>query len=320
MIKFTLFTLIILLIGVIATSYYVNKEGFDNISNSTPRVTVTTNIDDVFLNINANTTDGSTIYGAKILYNSSTPVLSPGQSTDSTLAFNLVISPTPFTIYNKPLSFFQKGFKYYIVTNDVSSYVEGTTPLLGSFIFNNSSSPSSPAVAPSVPSAPSAPSVPSIAPSAPSNPFAPFIPTSPTIPVAPSAVPSAVPSVAPSVAPYVPASRELLPGQQSEIVISGSGFDAMTLQQKSEILKDVQQLIKNELISQRQTTPINSDSTANTDDSESTQQGKEFNKSCKKNCEGPCPRNKDGTCPPVPDMSQYIRKDQIPCWNCTLDY
>jgi hypothetical protein len=23
-------------------------------------------------------------------------------------------------------------------------------------------------------------------------------------------------------------------------------------------------------------------------------------------------------CPKCPDMSQYIRKDQIPCWNCTL--
>ena len=93
----------------------------------------------------------------------------------------------------------------------------------------------------------------------------------------------------------------------------------MTLQQKSELLKDVQQLVKNEIISQRQTTHINNNS-SNAGDSESTQQGKEYNKSCKKNCEGPCPRNKDGTCPPVPDMSEYIRKDQIPCWNCTLDY
>lgn len=116
-----------------------------------------------------------------------------------------------------------------------------------------------------------------------------------------------------------PPANTAVSGQESEIVISGSGFDAMTLQQKSEILKDVQQLVKNEIISQRQTTPINTN-LSNTDDSESTQQGKEYNKSCKKECEGPCPRNKDGTCPPVPDMSEYIRKDQIPCWNCTLDY
>lgn len=24
------------------------------------------------------------------------------------------------------------------------------------------------------------------------------------------------------------------------------------------------------------------------------------------------------TCPSCPDMSQYIRMDEIPCWNCTL--
>lgn len=111
-------------------------------------------------------------------------------------------------------------------------------------------------------------------------------------------------------------------GQQSEIVVSGPGFNAMSLLQKTDLLKDIQQLVKNEIIAQRQTTPINTDieSISGMGESESTQQGKEFNKSCKKDCEGPCPRNKDGTCPPVPDMSQYIRKDQIPCWNCSLDY
>lgn len=25
-------------------------------------------------------------------------------------------------------------------------------------------------------------------------------------------------------------------------------------------------------------------------------------------------------CPKMPDMSQYIRKDQIPCWNCNVEY
>lgn len=29
-----------------------------------------------------------------------------------------------------------------------------------------------------------------------------------------------------------------------------------------------------------------------------------------------CPSAK--TCPKCPDMSQYIRMDEIPCWNCTL--
>ncbi len=312
MIKFTLFTLIILLVCVIGLSYYFNKEGFDNISSVTSRVIVNTEVDGIFLDINANTTDGSTIYGAKILYNSSTPVLSTGQSTDSTLALNVVIPPSSFTVYNVPLSELQNGYKYYIVSNDVSKYVEGTTPLLGSFIFNSNSPSPTPAPAPTptptpapapgpIPGPAPAPG-PALDPVVPSNPFIPFIPSSPVLP-----------------GPAPANKKPILPGEQSEIVISGPAFNAMTLQQKSELLKDVQQLVKNEIISQRQTTPINTDS-SNANDSESTQQGKEYNKSCKKSCEGPCPRNKDGTCPPVPDMSEYIRKDQIPCWNCTLDY
>lgn len=32
---------------------------------------------------------------------------------------------------------------------------------------------------------------------------------------------------------------------------------------------------------------------------------------------GPGP-NSCGWCPACPDMSQYIRMDEIPCWNCTL--
>jgi hypothetical protein len=106
---------------------------------------------------------------------------------------------------------------------------------------------------------------------------------------------------------------------QSEIVISGPGFDAMGLQQKADLLKNIQKLIKNEAISERQTTPVAPDSSDASDSckSDSLQQGKEFTSECKK---GPCPANKDGSCPSVPDMSEYIKKDQIPCWGCTLDY
>ena len=33
---------------------------------------------------------------------------------------------------------------------------------------------------------------------------------------------------------------------------------------------------------------------------------------------GPNSNNSCGWCPACPDMSQYIRMDEIPCWNCTL--
>ncbi len=110
---------------------------------------------------------------------------------------------------------------------------------------------------------------------------------------------------------------------QSEIVVSGPGFDAMSLQQKTQLLRDVQKLVKNEVIADRtMDNSINNPLLNQTQvqKSDALNQGKEYSSECKKNCEGPCPRNKDGSCPPVPDMSEYIRKDQIPCWNCTLDY
>jgi hypothetical protein len=108
---------------------------------------------------------------------------------------------------------------------------------------------------------------------------------------------------------------------QSEIVVSGPGFDAMTLQQKTQLLRDVQKLVRNEVIVDRMMdNSINNPMLNQIQESNALNQGKEYSNECKKNCEGPCPRNKDGSCPPVPDMSEYIRKDQIPCWNCTLDY
>ena len=289
-IKATLITLILVLIVVIATSYYINKEGFDDISNgyytklskdlgsavntiapdvsgSGPRVVVDTQIDDVFLNINANTTDGSTIYGAKILYSSTVPVLSSGQTTDSTLAIDIVIPPTSFTVTNKPLSFFQNGFKYYIVANNVSKYTEGTTPLLGSFVFNNDGS--SPATSNSV--------------------------TTNTT---------------------TPKRNDIVP----QVAVSGTGYEAMTLQQRADLLRDVQKVVRNEILANRLTTPLNEKEHKKGNNTDSTAQGKEYEQSCYKGTEYRCPKNPDGTCPPVPDMTQYIKKDAIPCYGCSLDY
>ncbi len=148
-----------------------------------------------------------------------------------------------------------------------------------------------------------------------------------------SDVSSGMSSLSSDVSSGVSTTPQQQPQQQSEITISGPGFNALTLQKKTELLKNIQKLIKNELISGRQTTNINEKQEKQEQElkqfekqlmdkleTDALQQGKEYNSECKKQCEGPCPRNKDGTCPPVPDMSEYIRKDQIPCWNCTLDY
>jgi hypothetical protein len=121
-----------------------------------------------------------------------------------------------------------------------------------------------------------------------------------------------------------------------EVSISGTGYDAMNLQQRMDLLKDIQKIVKNEVLASRSTTPIVNEETKkaqvsqnisgetekprNCSDTDSTVQGKEYENSCYKGTEYRCPKNPDGSCPPVPDMTQYIKKDAIPCWGCSLDY
>jgi len=209
-IKLTLVGLVLVLIGVIAMSYYVNKEGFDDISNG-------------YLS---------------------------GLSQDLSSAINTV-------------------------STDVSSAV-GVAPGAGNgTISTQGVNDSAPAVAP------------------PPTSTMPMTDGSSTTPVRTDVVP--------------------------QVSISGSGYDAMNLQQKAELLKDIQKVVRNEVLASRSTTPVlNGNGQGN--GSDSTAQGQEYSDSCYKDTEYRCPKNPDGSCPPIPDMSQYIKKDQIPCWGCALDY
>ena len=105
-----------------------------------------------------------------------------------------------------------------------------------------------------------------------------------------------------------------------EVKISGTGYEAMNLQQKMDLLRDIQQVVRNEVLAGRNTKPIISGETRKMPDTDCTAQGKEYEKNCHKDNEYRCPTNPDGSCPPVPDLTQYIKKDAIPCWGCSLDY
>lgn len=114
-----------------------------------------------------------------------------------------------------------------------------------------------------------------------------------------------------------------------QVSISDTGYNAMELQQKTDLLKDIQKIVRNEILANRMTTPMMKDknSTSDNDDedeSDSTMQGKEYESNCQKMNGGEeeyrCPKNPDGSCPPVPDMTQYIKKDAIPCWGCSIQY
>ena len=104
-----------------------------------------------------------------------------------------------------------------------------------------------------------------------------------------------------------------------DISISKNGQDARLLQQKSEMLKDIQKVVRNEILANRNTTPVMDDNSCNSgcDNKNDTNtnttavvQGKEYASRC----------HKDKTCSQQPDMTQYIKKNSIPCWGCSLDY
>lgn len=133
-------------------------------------------------------------------------------------------------------------------------------------------------------------------------------------------VPSGVSPISPmmnntSQGTTVPTRTDVVP----EVSISGSGYNAMSLQEKADLLKDIQKLVRNEVLAHRATTPIISGETEHKK-TDSTAQGQDYENSCSKDTDYRCPKNPDGSCPPLPDMSQYIKKDAIPCYGCSLDY
>jgi hypothetical protein len=207
-VKFTLFGLILLLIIVIAASYYVNKEGFDDISNGY----LSDLSNELSSAVNTVSTDISTAVGAGA---------GTGDGTTSTQGVN------------------DSGPDVASPSTTIPSQADSATPVR----------------------------------------------------------------------------NDVVP----QISISGSGYDAMSLQQRAELLKDIQKVVRNEVLASRSTRPILSGETRQKA-TDSTSQGQEYSNSCHKDTEYRCPKNPDGSCPPVPDMTQYIKKDQIPCWGCSLDY
>jgi hypothetical protein len=132
---------------------------------------------------------------------------------------------------------------------------------------------------------------------------------------------------------------ELNTSGSTVVPVTSTAFTAMTLKQKSDLLKDVQSLVRNELLAARQLEHLKKEREEEEEEeeeedyeehtgcglSQSNRQGVDFNRRCNKPSENVeeeyrCPKNPDGSCPPVPDLSNYIRKDQIPCWGCSIDY
>lgn len=100
----------------------------------------------------------------------------------------------------------------------------------------------------------------------------------------------------------------------SVVPVSDTAYDAMSLKQRSDLLSQIQRTVRDELLAARRQ-PVGKDCDSDSDNDTSCpseKQGQDYDYRC--------PKNLDGSCPPVPDLTQYIRKDQIPCWGCAVDF
>jgi hypothetical protein len=89
---------------------------------------------------------------------------------------------------------------------------------------------------------------------------------------------------------------------QPQNTLSDTAQTAMESQSKSDFLKSIQKIIRNELLSSRSTdSDMIGSSDGSCNGSDATQQGQDYMTA-------------------KSDMSKYIKKDSIPCYGCSLDY
>jgi hypothetical protein len=129
--------------------------------------------------------------------------------------------------------------------------------------------------------------------------------------------------------------KNSLQPKQPEVSISETAYDAMKLNQESNLLKNIQKIIKNELTANRQTEMVRSNN--NISKSNANEQGNEYKSAQRKKWNGISGREDPSNCAPYKSNSSqkmytyedeedacsansYIKKDEIPCWGCNLDY
>lgn len=125
---------------------------------------------------------------------------------------------------------------------------------------------------------------------------------------------SKLPSATATTTTTVPASTTVpAPTSIDNVIPATSDLDALAhdKQERAKLLRDIQEAVRTELLADKKITTANAQpliknggetSCPGLAQSSAEQQGKE------------------AITARAVDMSQYIRKDSIPCWNCTLDY
>ena len=104
---------------------------------------------------------------------------------------------------------------------------------------------------------------------------------------APAPMPAPVPSDSSG---SVPDRTDIIPDTQ----ISNTGSMAMALKYKSDLLKDLQKVIRNELLADRMTQRLERDDNEDDDDTDAMAQGREYG--CRRKDACHCPKNSDRSC------------------------
>jgi hypothetical protein len=114
-----------------------------------------------------------------------------------------------------------------------------------------------------------------------------------------------------------------------EVTLSETGYDAMKLNKQSNLLNDIQKIVHNEMLMHRATdVSVKNPSKkkrANRDASNASNRNAS-NASNRNAPNSSCSQDEMGVLDEMgdeietQDMSKYIKKDEIPCWGCSLDY
>jgi len=296
---------LLLLTCIVALSIQ-HSEGFFNApaSSDVPqRVAVTTCIRGDIVTFKARTTDNSTIQNVYLVYHSSKKAVAAEEFTDRIVGDVVTVTPTESFIGNQMLSSMVIDKTYYVIqvitpSDPNAKKYQGNQPattarnkLLG--VFTYSRPPLCPVDTDSRPLPP--PLVPAPSP-------------------APAPAPAPTPAPAPAPAKPTPPPRAFDRQEPSSAAISDTSAQAKSLKQRMDILSDVQTLLKKKTLESRRLPPqkrCDSDCNGSCNggcekeeapSSDALTQGQEYKKACDH------------------DMTQYIRKDSIPCWKCNLDY
>jgi len=122
--------------------------------------------------------------------------------------------------------------------------------------------------------------------------------------------------------PSAPAASAVAPPKPTvvspTVEISDTGFKAMELNKKSNMLNDIQQIVKNELLADRMLDSSIKNTLNKPKKAYKKKSCDSYDNSCDNSYDDSCTDASDDS--PKIDMSQYIKKDQIPCWGCSIDY